>query len=78
MVSCFVAAGVLNQELVFQNSRELLLVGMRMEPIMAEIRSGFKDPCCMKNLKTVAKAYVDYLNRSNPDTAAAFKARVGG
>ena len=78
MVSSFVAAGVLNQELVFQNNRELLLVWMRVEPIIEEIRSAFKDPSYMKNLETVAKAYVDYLNRSNPETAAAFKARVGG
>lgn len=78
MVSSFVAAGVLNQELTFENNRELLLVWMRVEPIVEEIRSAFKDPSYMKNLETVGKAYVDYLNRITPETAAAFKARVGG
>jgi hypothetical protein len=78
MVASFVAAGVLNAELVFQNNRELLLVWMRMEPIIQEVRSAFKDPSYMKNLETVSAAYTEYLDRVNPETAAAFKARVGG
>jgi len=64
MVSSFVTAGVLNQDLVFQNNRELLFVWMRLEPVVEEVRAVFKDPTYMQNLETVAKAYVDYLNRS--------------
>ena len=78
MVASFVTNGVLNQDLVFQNSRELLLVWIRVEPIIEEVRAAFKDPTYMKNLETVAKNYIEYLNHANPDTAAAFKARVGG
>jgi len=78
MVASFVASGVLNAELVFQNNRELLLVWMRLEPIIQEVRSAFKDPSYMKNLETVAAAFTEYLDRVNPETAAAFKARVGG
>src|SRR3974377_1765520 len=77
MVASFVTNGVLNQELVFQSSRELLLVWMRIEPIIEELRAAFKDPTYMKNLETVAKHYIDYLNRAHPETAAAFRARVG-
>jgi hypothetical protein len=77
MVSSFVTAGVLNDELLFQNSRELLLTWMRVEPIIGELRGAFKDPTYMKNLETVAKSFVDYLNRTAPDAAQAFKARVG-
>lgn len=77
MVSSFVTAGVLNDELLFQNNRELLLTWLRLEPIIAEVRAAFKDPTYMKNLETVAKSFVDYLNRTSPEAAQAFKARVG-
>jgi hypothetical protein len=78
MVASFVAAGVLNEELLFQSNRELLLAWVRVEPIIAELRAAFKDPNYMKNLETVGKSYVEYLNRTNPETYHAFKARVGG
>jgi hypothetical protein len=77
MAASFVTSGVLNDELLFQNNRELLFVWMRIEPIIGEVRSAFKDPNYMKNLETVAKSFIDYLNRSNPETVQAFKARVG-
>jgi hypothetical protein len=78
MVASFVAAGVLNQDLLFQSSRELLLCWVRVEPILAEVRDAFKDPNYMKNLETVAKSYIEYLDRSSPETYPTFKARVGG
>jgi hypothetical protein len=78
MVASFVVAGVLNQELLFQSNRELLVVWMRVEPIVEEVRAAFKDPTYMKNLETVAKLYVEYLNRTSPEIAPAFRARVGG
>ncbi len=78
MVSSFVNSGVLNEDLLFENTRELLLVYYRIAPLLEEVRGVFKDPSYMKNLETVAKAYAAYLDRSNPETALAFKARVGG
>lgn len=78
MVSSFVTAGVLNEELLFQNSRELLLSWIRVEPIIEEIRAAYKDPGYMKNLETVAKSYIQYLDRGSPETYPTFKARVGG
>jgi hypothetical protein len=78
MVASFVTAGVLNEEILFQSARELLMVWLRMEPVLGELRAAFKDPNFMKNLETVAKSYTEYLNRSNPETFLAFKARVGG
>ena len=79
MAASFVTAGVLNEELLFQSSRELLLVWMRMEPILGEVRAAFKDPGFMRNLETVAKAYGEFLNKNNgPEALQAFKARVGG
>jgi len=78
MVASFVTAGVLNQELLFQSSRELLLCWVRVEPILADIRAAFKDPNYMKNLEAVAKSYIEYLDRGSPEAYATFKARVGG
>jgi len=78
MVSSFVTAGVLNDELLFQNARELLLVWIRMEPIIADLRGAYKDPSNMKNLETVAKSYAEYLNNASPEAYQTFKARVGG
>jgi hypothetical protein len=78
MVASFIHAGVLNQELFFQSNRELLLVWLRVEPIIQEVRAAFKDPIYMKNLEGVAQAYIEYLNKMHPETFPAFKARVGG
>ena len=78
MVASFVASGVLNDELVFQNSRELLVVWLRIEPLVAKARAAYKDPGYLRNLETVAKSYIEYLNKSHPETVQAFKARVGG
>jgi hypothetical protein len=78
MVASFIHAGVLNQELFFQSNRELLVVWVRLEPLMEEFRAAFKDPSYMRNLEGVGNAYIEYLNKQNPETYAAFKARVGG
>jgi len=78
MAASFVTAGVLNEELLFQNSRELLFVWIRVEPIIGELRAAFKDQNFMKNLETVAGSFAEYLNRTSPEALHAFKARVGG
>jgi hypothetical protein len=78
MVASFIEAGVLNQDLFFQTNRELLVVWVRVHPIVDEVRAAFKDPSYMKNLETVANAYIEYLNKIDPETVPAFKARVGG
>jgi hypothetical protein len=78
MVASFVTSGVLSEELLFQSNRELLLTWLRVQPMVAEARAAFKDPGYMRHLETVATAYIEYLDRANPETVAAFKARVGG
>jgi hypothetical protein len=78
MVASFVTSGVLSEELLFQSNRELLLTWLRVQPIVAEARAAFKDPGYMRNLEIVATSYIEYLNKANPETVAAFKARVGG
>jgi hypothetical protein len=78
MAASFITAGVLNDELFFQSNRELLFVWFRMEPIVDELRTAFKDPNFLKNLETVAKSYGEFLNRTSPEAFHAMKARVGG
>jgi hypothetical protein len=78
MAASFVTAGVLNDELFSQSARELLLVWIRMEPIIEEIRVAFKDPNFLKNLETVAETCCGHLGRKSPEAYQAFKARVGG
>jgi len=77
MVASFITEGVLNDELFFQSNRELLLVWIRIEPILAEVRAAFHDSGYMKNLEKVAKSYVQYLERTSPGAYQGFKARVG-
>ena len=78
MAASFVTAGVLNPELFFASSREMLLVAVRLRPVLAEIRAAYKDPTFLANLETVAQQYSDHLNKVSPGTMDAFAARVGG
>jgi hypothetical protein len=78
MVASFVTAGVLNEALLFQSARELLLVYFRVAPLMEEIRSNYQDPTYMQNLEIVAKSYIEFMDRTSPETAKAFQARIGG
>lgn len=78
MAASFVTAGVLNPELFFANSREMLLVAIRLRPVLSDIRATYKDPTFLSNLETVSQQYSDYLNKVSPGTLEAFVARVGG
>ena len=78
MAASFVTAGVLNPELFFASNREMLLVAVRFRPVLAEIRTAFKDPTFLKNLETVAQQFSDHLDKAGPGTLEAFVARVGG
>jgi hypothetical protein len=74
MVASFVTAGVLNEELLFQNTRELLLFWLRIKPVVKEVREAFKDPNAWKNLETVAEAYAKFMG---PEVYEAFAVRMG-
>jgi len=72
-------AGVLNPELFFASNREMLLVAVRFRPVLAEIRTAFKDPTFLKNLETVAQQFSDYLDKAGPGTPRQHLSRgVGG
>jgi hypothetical protein len=73
MVASFVTAGVLNEDLLFENTRELLLFWLRLKPIVKEVREAYKDPTAWRNLETVAEGYARYMG---PEVYEAFAARV--
>ena len=73
MVASFVTAGVLNEELLFQNPRELLLFWLRIKPVVKEVREVQRDPNAWKNLETVAEAFAKYMG---PEAFEAFAARM--
>ena len=78
MAASFVNTGVLNEELFYSNSRESLLVWVRMRNVIPEIRAGYKDPTFLKHLETVSRRFEEHLNRMTPGTYDAFVARIGG
>ncbi len=78
MAGSFVNAGVLNGDLFFANTREILLTWERVKPLIAEMRTAFKDPSYLGNLEKAGTACAEYIKRSAGDEAyAAFTARVG-
>ncbi|MBI1895280.1 MAG: hypothetical protein HYZ57_19555, partial [Acidobacteria bacterium] len=77
MVASMVASGVLNEDLFFQNGRELLLVWERVKDIVPEVRAMFKDPRAWRNLETVGTRYVEFVQRE-PGAYEAWRALVAG
>lgn len=77
MVSSFITAGVLSKEIFFQNTRELLLVYLRVQDLLPALREMYKDPFALHNLETVAKEYIEWLNGRAPGSFQAFAGRVG-
>ena len=79
MAGSFVNAGVLNEDLFFTNSRELLLVWLRVKPVLAEARAAFQDPKYMSNLEIAGNAFAEWLSRtSGPAAYYSFAKRVSG
>jgi hypothetical protein len=78
MVASFVNSGVLNADLFFANTREILLVWERVKPFLGEIRAAFKDPNYLGNLEKAGKACAEWVSKSSGEEAyKAFAARVG-
>ncbi len=76
MAASFVTGGVLTPELFYQSGRELLLVYRRLEKILPLVREANKDPFAFHNLETVAKDFIEYLDKRAPGTYAAFAERM--
>jgi hypothetical protein len=76
MVASFITAGVLDQELFFQSGQELLLVWTRVKRFLPELRHYTRNPHSWANLEKVARAYIDYWERTAPGAYEAFEARM--
>lgn len=78
MVASFVTADVLNQQLFFQSGRELLFVWERIRDLLPKVREKNGDPAFLKNMETVAAAYIEWMKANNPGAYEAFSKRVRG
>jgi hypothetical protein len=78
MVASFITNGVLNEELFFQSNREFLFVWERVRDVLPELRKAFASPIELKNLETIAEAYVQWWNQRAPGAYEAFSKRVRG
>ena len=76
LVASLVASGVLNQELFFQNSREMLLCWTRIRDLVPHVRAQNKNPIEWKNLETVGHAYIQWWNANAPGAYEAFCDRI--
>ncbi len=77
MVASFITSGVLQKELFFESGRELLVVWVRLEPVLAEMREAFRDPAQYGNLEAVAKDFIAWWEQRSPGAYEAFRARIG-
>jgi hypothetical protein len=78
MAGSFVNSGVLNADLFFANTREILFVWERVRPILSEVRAAYKDPQYLGNLEKAGKACAEWVSRiSGEEAYQAFTARVG-
>lgn len=78
MVSSFITAGVLNQELFFQSGRELLFVWERIRDVLPKAREANGDPAFLRNFETIATAYIAWMQTNAPGSYEAFSKRVRG
>jgi hypothetical protein len=77
MAGSFVNSGVLNADLFFMNTREILLTWERVKPIIQEARAAYKDPSWLGNLEKAGAACGEYVARTSGEEAyRAFVARI--
>src|SRR2546425_843207 len=69
MCGSFINAGVLNADLFFVNTRELLLCWVRLSPVIGELRAAFGDANYMGNLEKAGKACAEWLSRTSGTAA---------
>jgi len=76
MVASFITTGVLKPDIFFESSRELLLVWVRMEKVIPALRESYKDPHYLTNLESVAKDYIEWVDKRSPGSYDAFAERI--
>jgi hypothetical protein len=76
MAASFVTSGVLNFELLAASGNELLFVWTRIRKLVPELRAMLNSQRPYENLEKVGQMLIDRMNAGNPETYAAFEARV--
>ncbi len=76
MVASFVTAGVLNADLLFQSGGELAVTYEKIREVVPAARKELNYPAFVANLEKVADMYLEWLEKHNPGSTAAFQARV--
>lgn len=78
MACSFVTSGVLNEDLFYQSGRELLFVWERVRELVPGARETYKNPGFAKNLETVARSFIERMNRESPGSYDVFSKMVRG
>ena len=76
MVASFITGSVLHEKLFFQSGRELLFVWERIRDFLPAHRESVQDAHILKNLETVAKSYISWMELQSPGSYAVFSSRV--
>ena len=76
MVASFITGSILHEKLFFQSGRELLFVWERIRDFLPAYRELMQDAQILKNLETVAKSYIRWMELQSPGSYAAFSSRV--
>ncbi|MEW5975700.1 MAG: DUF4760 domain-containing protein [Acidobacteriota bacterium] len=66
MACMFVSRGILNEEMFFETSGEILSVWEKIRPILRDIRKSRKNPLFMRHTEEVCKRFIDWVNREAP------------
>jgi len=78
MAASFVTSGILNPELFYQSSREMLMVWERVRDILPDMRAAYGNPHELRNLQQAAIAYIEWWNDQAPGSYEAFSKRIRG
>jgi hypothetical protein len=66
MAASFVVRGILQEDLFFDSSGEMLMVWTKMKDLIADLRTVRKNPTLYRNLEKGAVKYIAWLERQAP------------
>jgi hypothetical protein len=78
MAAGFVTSGVVNQDLFFRSSNELLFVWLRASDLIRELRKARNNAVAYSDLEEVAKSMIEWLGRRSPGSYEGFRKMVLG
>lgn len=67
MAASFVVRGILNEELFFESSGEMLVVWEKMKDLVVDLRTVRKNQTLYRNLEKAAIKHISWLDRQAPD-----------